>query len=213
MTKLLLIRHGESEANREDRFSGQIDVALQERGIQQAQKTACYILEHYSVDKLYSSDLLRASQTGKIIADLLHVDMVTHQGLREINAGEWEGKKFTELIAEYAKDYSVWLNDIGNCICTNGESVKQLSKRFFATLSEIVEENNGKTVVVSTHATPIRCVQCALSGKPLELLREIPWVSNASVTEVCCENDNWTLIRVGYDAHLAELKTYPSANV
>lgn len=213
MTKLILVRHGESETNRSDCFSGHIDIALLDMGIQQAQRTGSYIAKTYSVDKVYASDLLRARQTGTIIAEILNLDCSTHKGLREINAGLWEGRKYAELEVEFSQDYSVWLNDIGNCVCTGGESVRQLSERVLAALSEIAEDNDGKTVVVVSHATPIRCVQCILSGNSLDSMKRTPWVSNASITELEYDGANWKLARVGYDEHLKDIRTCLPENV
>ena len=70
MTKIILIRHGESEANRDNIFAGHLDVDLQEYGLKQAQKTAEYVLEKYQVSRVYSSDLKRAYKTGRCVADL-----------------------------------------------------------------------------------------------------------------------------------------------
>lgn len=213
MTTLLLIRHGESEANRCGIFAGQIDVELQNKGIEQAMKTAEYIAEHYTVDRVYASDLKRAYKTGKIIADLLKVDLISNEKLREIYAGEWQGKKFDDLVANYSKDYSCWLNDIGNCSCTGGESVKQLGLRVVEALTEIAKKNDGKTVVIATHATPIRTTQCLLKGLSLDVMKNIPWVSNASVTEIVYKDGEWNFVKVGEDKHLRKIKTSFPANV
>lgn len=69
MTTLILIRHGESKANRDRIFAGHLDVDLQEKGLKQAKITAEYISKNYLVNRVYSSDLKRAYQTGKCVAD------------------------------------------------------------------------------------------------------------------------------------------------
>ena len=213
MTRLLLIRHGESEANNEGMFAGNKDVSLKERGIEQAKKTAEYISENYEVDYVYASDLKRAYKTGEVIADLLGLKVIADKRLREIYAGKWEGKKFTELEENFADDYKCWLTDIGNCICSGGESVKELGERVFKAISEIAEKNDGKTVVIATHATPIRALQCILGGYSFDQMKNIPWVSNASVTELSYENGEWNFIKIGEDGHLSTLKTTFPANV
>ena len=213
MTRLLLIRHGESEANNEGIFAGNKDVSLKERGIEQAKKTAEYIAQNYAVDCVYASDLSRAYKTGEIIADALGLKVIADKRLREIYAGQWEGKKFTELEKNFADDYTCWLTDIGNCVCSGGESVKELGERVFKAILEIAEKNNGKTVVIATHATPIRVLQCILGGYSFDLMKNISWVSNASVTELSYENGQWSFINIGEDGHLSELKTTFPANV
>ncbi len=213
MATLLLVRHGESEANRSGTFAGQTDVQLLHKGIEQARKTAEYIAEHYTVSRVYASDLKRAYKTGRVISDLLQVDLISNEKLREINAGEWQGKMFDELVANYQEDYACWLSDIGNCTCTGGESVKQLGVRVVEALTDIAEDNIGKTVVIATHATPIRVLQCLLQGLSLDAMKDIPWVSNASVTELTYESGKWNFVNVGEDKHLSELKTSFPANV
>ncbi len=207
MTKLLLIRHGESEANRNRFFAGQIDAPLLENGITQAELTARYIAENYKITAVYASDLERACKTGAITAKMCDVPIFSDQRLREIYAGEWQGKTFEDIVRLYEADYSSWLTDIGNCQTTGGESVKDLAKRVLDSLTNIAQKHEGETVAVATHATPIRAMECLWKGFPLDEMKNIAWVSNASVTEVLFENGSWTLGKIGEDRHLKDVKT------
>ena len=120
MTTLIFVRHGESVANRKEIFAGYFNADLEEKGMRQAEKTAEYIRDNYSVSKVYASDLIRAYKTGKCIAEKSGVEIEKDAGLREISAGKWEGVNFHELMNIYKDDYSVWLHDIGNSRCTGG---------------------------------------------------------------------------------------------
>ncbi len=213
MTTLLLIRHGESLANKECFFAGQLDVPLEPRGIEQARCTANFINRTYTVDKVYSSDLCRAYETAVAVAQPLGTEIVTDTRLREIYAGNWQGMPFDDILTHYSAEYRVWLSNIGNCVCTGGESVAQLSKRVWTAIEEIALENPGKTVVISTHATPIRAMQCLLNGHHLNNMKEIPWVSNASVTELFYNAGVWRFGKCSQDAHLSHLRTVFGANV
>lgn len=213
MTTFLVVRHGESDANCEGFFAGQFDVNLREKGVFQAEKTAYFIAEKYKPDIVYASDLKRAYKTGEIIAEVSDVDIISDKALREINAGKWQGEKFDTLVAEYGDAYSLWLNDIGNCRCDGGESVKELGERVLKAMTHIAEDNDGKIVVIATHATPIRAMQCLLDGYSIEYMKNIPWVSNASVTEITYDNGKWKIVNVGMDEHLSELRTTFPANV
>jgi len=213
LTTILLVRHGESEANRLGFFAGQTDVALLEKGIEQAQAAGTYIAQNYKIDKVYASDLKRAHKTGEEIARLVDAPLIADKRLREINAGLWQGNKFDDLLIRYRESYTCWLNDIGNCQCDGGESIKQLSQRVSEALTEIAEANIGKTVVVATHATPIRAMQCVLKGLPLKEMKHIPWVSNASITVLTYENTIWQFAKEGEDSFLSELKTSFPPNV
>ena len=213
MTRLIVVRHGESAANRGGIFAGQTDVELQDKGIEQAKKTAEYIAANYSIDKVYASDLTRARKTGEIIANLSGTSVILNKELREINAGEWQGKSFDFLIANYADEYSRWLHDIGNCFCPGGESVAQLCARVSHVMTEIAKANPEKTVVVATHGTFIRAMQCILKGLPVSSMKDISWSSNASFSEIIYENGSWTFIKESVDDHLSTLKTTFAANV
>ena len=207
MTRLILIRHGESEANRQGVFAGQIDPDLQNKGIKQAQLTAKYVAENYNVDKIYSSDLQRAYKTAICLADILNLEVIQEPNLREINAGKWEGMKFDDLVSLYPEEYNMWLNHIGHSECVGGETVKQLSVRIMSSLTKIAEENEGKTIAIITHGTPIRVAQSIIKCGTLDEMKNIPWVSNASVTVFEYNNNIWEEVTASEDKHLAELKT------
>lgn len=213
MTTIIMVRHGESEANRMEIFAGNFDADLQHRGEKQAEKTAEFIANTYKVDKIYASDLKRAFRTGKAIGDRLGMEVIPEPRVREISAGEWEGKTFVELAEEYKEEYNVWVNDVGNSKCTGGESVRELGDRILAVLTEIAAANEGKTVVIATHATPVRVMQVHAAGGDFNIMKDIKWVSNASVSEFIYENGKFSCGKISQDAHLGELHTELPANV
>ncbi len=208
MTTLLFIRHGQSTSNISETFTGQLDTPLSALGHRQAAQTAKYILEHYRVDAVYASDLSRALDTGKAVADPLGLQVRTHPGLREIYGGAWEGTPFAQLSGLYPESYAgVWRKNIGLGVCDGGESVAQMQSRCAAAVEEILQENRDHTVVIATHATPIRCLQCLYRGLPLSAMQDIPWVTNASVTVFTWENGVFTEALTSYDAHLGDAIT------
>ena len=211
-TTLVFVRHGESNANGKGFFAGQLDIALSQRGLQQAELTANYISKTYSVDAVYSSDLQRAYHTAQPIAKACGKEIIQTSQLREIFAGEWQGLCFDELQAQHCTSYGVWLNDIGNAHPTNGESVAMLSSRIWDATQEIANREQNKTVVIVTHATPIRTLLCRLKGFDLNQMKQVPWVSNASVSVVRVD-DGWHLEQEGFDSHLTGLQTHFPANV
>ena len=205
MTRLLLIRHGESTANREEVFSGHYDIDLEEKGKLQAKQTAEYVVRTYQIDKVYASDLKRAYETGKAVADIIGADVVTDTRLREVYGGKWEAVKFLELPQLYPEDYKTWMEDIGNVRCTGGESIKEMAQRVYDAVLEIAKENDGKTIVIATHATPIRALQSMIQTGGTEKMQQIRWVTNASVSELEYVDGCWKYIKIGYDEHLEEL--------
>ena len=212
-TTLIFVRHGESQANGKGMFAGHLDIDLSARGQQQAELTALYVKENYHVDAVYSSDLQRASHTALPIARACGKEIIKSPQLREIFAGQWQGLDFDVLQTQYADSYAVWLNDIGNAHPTNGESVKAMADRIWKAVREIAAQNPGKTVVIVTHATPIRTLLCRLKGLELDQMKHISWVSNSSLSVVHVKDGRWELAQVGADLHLSGLKTQFPANV
>ena len=213
MTRLILIRHGESQANRQDLFAGNYDAELEENGITQARITAKYVADSYKIDKIYASDLRRAYSTAQALADELGLDIEKSPQMREISTGEWEGMKFSDIAEKYPNEYKEWTEHIGIARCPNGESTCELGQRIMRELQRIAEENEGKTVAIATHATPIRVSQCLITHGSLERMQNVPWVSNASVTVYTYQNGVWSIEAVSLDSHLEGCKTVLPPNV
>lgn len=212
MTTLLIIRHGQSVSNIWGVFTGNLDLALTDQGLQQAQITADYIVENFKVDAVYSSDLCRARDTGKAVADRLGLEVQTDRRLREIYAGQWEGRSFNEL-SEHFPNYMVFRTDIGNCVTDGGETVAQLADRVLEGFYDIAKANDGKTVVIATHATPIRAIQCHCEDKDLAQMKDVPWVTNASVSTILFEDGVFTLKERCHDEHLGSIVSRFPSNV
>ena len=212
MTKLLLIRHGESEANNKGFFAGQYDAPLMPKGMEQAEKTAKYLVEKYRPVKIYASDLRRAYCTAIPVSKRIGDDIITDQRIREIYAGKWQQMLFDDLEKMYSDDYGIWLHDIGNARCSGGESVKELGERVMAAFTDIATENDGRTVAVATHATPIRAAQTIIQYGDIRHMKKVPWVSNGSVTVLEYDGE-WSCTSVSEDEHLGAHKTVFPANV
>ena len=207
-TRLIFVRHGYSVSNEGKFFAGHTDVDLTERGYKQAALTAEY-LRNEKIDAVYSSDLKRAYNTALPIAKMHSLTVIKDERLREIYAGEWEGLSFEELRKSYGEDYSVWLDDIGRSRCTGGESTIELLDRIFARTEDIARENEGKTVLIATHATPIRVLCTLAAGEGMAKMAEIPFVMNASVTRFDYENGILTAVSVDENEHLGEYGSRP----
>lgn len=207
MTTFLLVRHGESLANLHHIFCGQSDYDLSEKGYAQAAGTAQYIAEHYAVACVYASDLSRAYHTGESIAKAAGCPVVPSAQLREIHCGDWEEAPFDEMLSRWPESYAVWLNDIGHVQCPNGENVPEVLSRVLPLLQEIAAKHEGETVAIATHGTVIRALMCALSNKPLDEMKNIRWVNNASITEAIYDRGAWRFGRKNVDEHLGNLST------
>ena len=212
MTKLYLIRHGQSEANLSRLFAGHSDFLLTETGRMQAERVAEWFTDK-PVDFIAASDLLRAYHTAVPLAQGRGMTVTPMQALREVYAGRWEGMAFTAIEETYAADYAVWKNDIGRAVCTEGESVRHLGQRVLAAVTELAQAHDGRSAVIATHATPIRTLLSLWQTGDVLAMKDIPWVPNASITEVRYENGVFTPEKIGMTDHLDGLVTKLPTNV
>lgn len=202
-TVLIAVRHGYSITNFTNTFAGSLDAPLNEQGIKQAELSGEY-LKKYKIDKIYSSDLKRAYNTALPIAKLHNLEIIKTKELREIFAGDWEGKTYCELKEKYPHQYDAWMGDIGNCEPENGETVKDFFNRIKNAVFDIAEKNEGKTVCIVTHAFPIRVMKTISMGKDASQMNDIEWCANASISIFEYENNSLKLIEYGITDHLGD---------
>lgn len=204
MTTLIIVRHGQSVSNLQKRFTGQHETVLTELGHLQAENTARF-LKDYPIDCIYSSDLTRAMETAEHTARDHGLEIIPDAGLREINAGLWEGMEYNAIRNTYFDDYQTWLTDLGRAHPTGGESVFQLAVRIYAAVERILADNQGKTIAIFTHATPLRMLGCLWHGLRPEDAMKINGCANASVSIAEYEDDgSFCLKMYGYDRHQGE---------
>jgi len=207
MVTFLIIRHGFSQGNKEKRFTGQLDVPLDEAGISQAKSVARYISENYRVDRIYASDLSRAYNTVKPLADTLGLPVIPHKGLREVHEGIWQGLRVQDIEAQYAEYFSLYKTNRGKYPIEGGESYQQVMDRAILTMDEIARENEGKTVVVGSHGGWIRCLCGAWLSVPVERIDEVSLTANGSLTVVNYENGKAKFVQIGSTDHLTDTIT------
>ncbi len=211
-TNIYLIRHGESEGNKRRAFLGHTDLDLTDTGHNQAQNTAEF-LKDIDADVIYSSDLRRAYSTALHTAEMKKLDIIKSKNLREIYAGDWENGLFSDLEESFKESYAVWLNNIGRAKCDGGESVEELQIRVVDEITHIAKENDGKTILIFTHATPIRVFKAFCDGCSLDEIKDIRWATNASVTKARYADGRFEILEYGIDYFQGNDKTVLPANV
>lgn len=207
--KIILVRHGQSEGNSKSVFCGHHDLDLTKLGYKQAERT-CDYLKNRKIDKIYSSDLLRAYNTSLPLSKALGLEVIKTEGMREIFAGDWEGQSVSTLTSKFAENFNTWMYNIGLSRPQNGESVLELQARIKNELTRLALENDGKTIAVFTHATPIRVLFAAIRGAKPEEIKDIPWASNASVSEVVFDNGVFSELAYSIDDFMGDMVTYIS---
>lgn len=173
-TKLILIRHGESDGNAQRKFSGFQDVDLTEKGIWQAKRLARR-LEEEQVNAVYCSDLKRARHTAEIIFGDRGKDVVVSPNLREINFGRWEGMTFEEIKLREGAKFTSWMeNPDEKTIIPQGESLAILNERVMTEVNNILEEHKNeekdKTIAIVCHGGAIRIILCNVLNLELKNL-------------------------------------------
>lgn len=207
MTCVYLLRHGQSLGNIDNLFLGHTDWGLTELGKKQAD---CVInfFKDINIDKIYSSDLIRARETAQPTAENKNLEIIGRENLREIYAGKWEGLSFDEIDKTYPEMWDIWKKADGeNLRIPDGESIGELTERIYSEIKALSEENDGKTLLIATHAVAIRCFTNKVLSRPLSKLCETAWVPNASVSRFVYENGEFKIDFLGNAEHLGELVT------
>ena len=207
MVKIFIVRHGYSLGNEKGLITGHYDCDLADYGFRQAQLISDYIVKNLKVDKVYSSDLCRAVNTIKPMADALNLPIIKEPAFREMAVGEWEAIAFKEAKRLYPETFDKWMNTDDGGHVIGGENWSDVQNRAVKRLEEIVKENEGKNVVLCTHGGVIKVLQCYFAGLGIDKVGEIDWVSNTSITEVWFENGKYSVKRVSFDDYLGEIKT------
>lgn len=201
MTRFIIVRHGYSENNKEKKFTGHIDVNLDKIGYSQAEDVKNYVLSNYKIDKVYSSDLKRAFETVKPIAEHLNLPLVKMEAFREINVGKWQGMTFEDVAKEYPNEFGNVANRTDSFRYPGGESIGEMKERFISALDKIAEENENKTVVIGTHGGAVRLLVSHFEKNERESIA----IPNGSITVLTYEKENVKFEKIGFLEHLSNV--------
>jgi len=172
LSRLLLVRHGDTELNSRERYWGQTDIELSAAGLRQAEKLRDRLAAE-KIDVVYSSGLQRASLTAKIIASRHQLDVITCAELRETNFGKIEGLTFDEVSRLYPELTELWVNWSLQLKFPDGESVDELNSRVSKFLDRLKKHAPDETILIVAHAGPLRLLVCRLLGIELQHWRQI----------------------------------------
>jgi alpha-ribazole phosphatase len=159
LARLLLVRHGETEANSSERFWGKTDVRLGPVGLRQAEKLRDRLASE-KIDFVYSSQMKRALVTAQTIADLHHVEVISCQELREIDFGKIEGLKFNEVDTQFPEVTRLWLQRSPHLAYPGGESLVDLDARIAGFRTRLVKHTEKEVVLIVAHSGVLRTLIC-----------------------------------------------------
>lgn len=160
-TRIILVRHGQTEWNVAEVFRGRIDIELDETGLRQADLLAEY-LSHRKLEAVYSSPLQRALQTAEAIARHYGLTVEIVPGLNDVDFGEWQGLAHGDVRTRYSEVYRDWTT---NPRCTkfpSGESLEEVRQRALAVVDKVTKQPG--TVVLASHRVVHKLLICALLG-------------------------------------------------
>lgn len=185
MSRIVLLRHGETISHAENRYAGSSDVALSERGRQQAQALAKWATGA-RLDAIYVSDLARARETARPCEAALGMEATVDARLRELDFGTGEGLTSREMRARFPEQYAAFRRDPVKFPLPGGEDPVAAIARGRQALEEIAARCGPQARVLAvTHNTLIRLLLCDLLGIAVARYREVfPAIGNVRVNEV-----------------------------
>lgn len=182
ITKLYLIRHGQSAGNAEGRFGGHGPTPLSELGSRQAELVGAMLAKE-GVSAIYSSDLLRAVQSAEPLSKLIGASIVKTPAFRERHVGVLEGLTFDESKETFPKDYYALVNRNIHHVITDGESYRHLLRRSTGQLWDILRNHQGEKIAIFSHTGAICFLTLHLMGAIHRSTKQTPWIvtSNCGV--------------------------------
>ncbi|MEJ8839429.1 histidine phosphatase family protein [Ramlibacter sp. AN1133] len=206
-TELVLVRHGETDMNRELRFQGQVNVGLNAIGLAQARRLATRLAGE-KADAVYVSDLLRAVQTAEPIAEELALRPVADSGLREQAFGRVDGMRVDDIQREHPGAWQAWLRFEQDFAMPEGESTRAFHARVMQAVQRVVAAHPLQTVVVVTHGGVLDMIYRTARSLGLDGPRqsEIP---NAGLNRIRVHEDAYEIVSWADTRHLADLPPQP----
>jgi broad specificity phosphatase PhoE len=190
VTTIFLARHGESDWNAANRFQGHSDRPLTDLGRRQAEALADAVTGA-NVEAIYSSPLMRALETARIVAARTGLEVMEDDDLREVDTGGWSGLSREEVQQRFPEGFERWIS--GGAGWEDGESYEDMAERTLDAVGRIAEAHPGGRVLVVSHGGPIRAIQAAANGMDIHEYRRLrPVEPNARLSAVAVENGTIT---------------------
>lgn len=204
MTRIILIRHGETTWNIEGRYQGQEDTPLSERGLEQGRLLA-EGLRCIPLDAAVSSPLQRSYQTCQFCAELHGLPVAADERLLEINHGSWEGVLANDIQKQYPKEFAQWHTEPHKVqMPGGGESLEDVRKRVRAAFDDYAVRYEGQTVLVAAHDAVNKAIICDLLGLGMERFWQIKQ-DNTCINVLEYNQSVWRIVLLNSTNHLGFL--------
>jgi 2,3-bisphosphoglycerate-dependent phosphoglycerate mutase len=200
VTRICLVRHGETEWNAERRIQGQIDIGLNETGLRQAEAAGRW-LRPAGIVAIYSSDLKRAWATASAIGLALGLPVVAAPELRERRYGVFEGLTYDEARQNHPAGYAAFEGRNADYNFEHGESLAEMFARVTGRLKAIAAAHPGQAVAVVVHGGVLDIINRFVRGNPLEMPRDF-LIPNAGLNWLATVDGVWRIETWGETGHL-----------
>ncbi|MBF8984488.1 histidine phosphatase family protein [Lutibacter sp. B2] len=204
MTKLFLIRHGETTWNVESKAQGAKNIELSEVGRQQAAYLAERISK-YKIDYIFSSDLDRAYETASIIGGKINKEVSQIGDLREMSFGKWEGLTQKQIKEVYKEHFIVWRNNPHKADIPDGERLIDVQNRALRAVNDVVDKHKGKNILIVSHGVTIKTIILGIMGIGLSDFYKITQ-NNTCINVIEYRDYGPVILRLNDTAHLENIK-------
>ncbi|MEW6442140.1 MAG: histidine phosphatase family protein [bacterium] len=204
MTRIVLVRHGRTEWNRDEIFRGTIDVPLDEQGRTEAACARDW-LRGDTFHAAISSPLSRAVETAQIILEPHGIPVVKHAGLTDIDFGEWQSKSLHEVKRDYAELYRMWKERPQDVFFPKGEGLGAVRDRALEAIGELVRRHPGQSVLVAAHRVVNKVLIASLLGLDNSHFWQIGQ-DTAALNEFVFDQGTWICRRINDTCHLRTLQ-------
>jgi len=196
-----LIRHGQTEWNLETRMQGHKDSPLTRVGITQAKGLHNRLMTE-KIDLIYSSESKRAYDTARLIKGHQNIPIYRKKGLKEINMGEWEGMKQSDIINKYPQIWNnFWNNPIKYTPVGKGESYNEFKNRIITEIENIINLNQGKNIAIITHRIALKVIMLHFNNQDIINIGNIPDIQPASLSQICINDGVHKILLYGDTSH------------
>jgi broad specificity phosphatase PhoE len=201
--RIMLVRHGETQWNLENRIVGHTEIGLDPTGQRQVELLARALGEE-KVDAIYSSPLRRAVETANVIAKEHGLDVVTDDALKEVDAGELDGVAIEEVVRRYGNFWEAWVKGVDTLRMPGGETMGELQHRAWSVITRVVGDHPDETVILVSHTLTILSILTKALGMPLEDFRRLR-LGLASINTLDFKGSVTSLLGFNDTCHLMEM--------
>jgi 2,3-bisphosphoglycerate-dependent phosphoglycerate mutase len=200
VTRMCMVRHGETAWNAEGRVQGQLDIPLNATGFAQARAVAD-ALAGGSFSAIYASDLVRVRQTAEPAAARLGIEVRLEPALRERHYGMFERLTYVEVKQRYPAEYARFRDKDLDFDFVTGESLAAFAARALACVGALVERHAGESILVFTHGGVLEMVYRHATGRGLSSRRDFE-IPNAALNHVEVSGGAWRVLAWADISHL-----------